>query len=166
LVIPASAPLITGKRAVVYVAVPDREGVFEGREIVLGPKAKDHYVVLGGLKEGEQVVVKGNFKIDSAIQILARSSVMSIPGGHSATGHHYHGGSEVMDEDYQMDRMKSRMPAQTEPEQGEPPMPPEVTHHEKTDRPDAEKSLRPTINRRRPGMYGDSTRALQLAPCR
>ena len=32
-----------------------------------------------GLAEGEQVVVRGNFKIDSALQLLARPSMMS-PG--------------------------------------------------------------------------------------
>jgi Cu(I)/Ag(I) efflux system membrane fusion protein len=38
LVIPATAPLITGKRAVVYVRRPDVEKpTFEGREVVLGP---------------------------------------------------------------------------------------------------------------------------------
>ena len=98
LVIPASAPLITGKRAVVYVAIPGEEGVFEGREVVLGPKAKDYYVVLEGLEKGEKVVVNGNFKIDSQIQILANSSMMSIEGGHAADAHHHHGGSEVMKE--------------------------------------------------------------------
>jgi Cu(I)/Ag(I) efflux system membrane fusion protein len=97
LVIPATAPLITGKRAVVYVAVPGEEGVFEGREIVLGPKARDHYVVLEGLDEGENVVVNGNFKIDSQIQILAKSSMMSIKGGHAADAHHYQGGSQTVE---------------------------------------------------------------------
>ena len=53
LVIPASAPLITGKRAVVYVAHPEKEGIFEGREITLGPRAGDYYIVNDGLKEGE-----------------------------------------------------------------------------------------------------------------
>jgi Cu(I)/Ag(I) efflux system membrane fusion protein len=100
LVIPASAPLITGKRAVVYVAVPGEEGVFEGREIVLGPKARDHYVVLEGLDEGEYVVVNGNFKIDSQIQILAKSSMMSIKGGHAADAHHYHRGSQTMEKEH------------------------------------------------------------------
>jgi len=166
LVIPVSAPLITGKWAVVYVSVPDREGVFEGREIVLGPKAKEYYVVLGGLKEGEEVVVNGNFKIDSAIQILARSSMMSIPGGHSAVEHHTHGGSEVMEEDYQSDRMKSRLPGQEEPEHAAPPITPQVTPPEKIEGPAAERSPRPTINRRRPGLYGDSTRAVPLTPGR
>lgn len=77
LVIPASAPLITGKRAVVYVSVPDRKGVYEGREISLGPRAGDYYIVKAGLKEGENVVVRGNFKIDSALQILAKPSMMA-----------------------------------------------------------------------------------------
>ena len=81
LVVPASAPLITGKRAVVYVKVPDKDGAFEGREIVLGPRAGDYYIVQEGLQEGELVVVNGNFKIDSALQILAKPSMMSPEGG-------------------------------------------------------------------------------------
>lgn len=82
LVIPAAAPLITGKRAVVYIAVPEEKGTFEGREIVLGPKARDYYIVREGLKEGDMVVVNGNFKIDSAVQILAKPSMMNT---HSRT---------------------------------------------------------------------------------
>ncbi len=78
LVIPASAPLITGERAVVYVADPDADQpTYEGREIVLGPRAGDHYLVESGLREGEQVVTRGNFKIDSALQIQAKASMMS-----------------------------------------------------------------------------------------
>ncbi len=97
LVIPATAPLITGKRAVVYVAVPGAKGVFEGREIVLGPRARDYYVVLEGLTEGEQVVVNGNFKIDSQVQILAKSSMMSVKGDQAADAHLYHRGSQTME---------------------------------------------------------------------
>ncbi len=81
LVIPASAPLITGKRAVVYIAVPGKEGVYEGREIVLGPKVGDFYVVKYGLTDGEQVVTNGNFKIDSALQIIAKPSMMNPESG-------------------------------------------------------------------------------------
>jgi Cu(I)/Ag(I) efflux system membrane fusion protein len=91
LVIPASAPLITGKRAVVYVEVDAQTGLYEGREVELGPRAGDHYVVLDGLAEGERVVVRGNFKIDSAMQILAKPSMMS-PGGGEAPSVHHHGG--------------------------------------------------------------------------
>jgi len=79
LVIPASAPLITGKRAVVYVEDPLAPGTYQGREIELGPRAGDDYIVRAGLREGERVVVRGNFKIDSAIQIQAGRSMMS-PG--------------------------------------------------------------------------------------
>jgi len=93
LVIPASAPLITGKRAVVYVRIPDSEKpAFEGREVVLGPRAGDFYIVMSGLAEGELVVTKGNFKIDSALQIQAKPSMMNPAGGGPAPGHH-HGGS-------------------------------------------------------------------------
>ena len=73
LVIPASAPLITGKRAVVYVQVPDAEKpTFEGREITLGARAGDYYLVKEGLTEGEMVVTNGSFKIDSDLQIQAK----------------------------------------------------------------------------------------------
>ena len=88
LVIPVSAPLITGKRAVVYLALPDRDGVYTGREIVLGPRAGDFFIVKEGLSEGDLVVTNGNFKIDSALQIMARPSMMNptmkaaAPGGH------------------------------------------------------------------------------------
>jgi Cu(I)/Ag(I) efflux system membrane fusion protein len=90
LVIPATAPLITGKRAVVYVE--SREGdrtTYEGREIRLGPKAGDLYIVRDGLAEGERVVVEGNFKIDSALQIQARPSMMSPEGGVPAPVHEH-----------------------------------------------------------------------------
>ena len=88
LVIPASAPLITGARAVVYVKVPQKEKpTFEGREIVLGPRTGDYYIVKSGLAEGEVVVTKGNFKIDAELQIQARPSMMSVKGGEPVAGY-------------------------------------------------------------------------------
>lgn len=81
LVIPASAALVTGTRAVVYVEVPDTEKpTYEGREIVLGPRAGDYYIVRSGLSQGQRVVTKGNFKIDSALQIQAKPSMMTPEG--------------------------------------------------------------------------------------
>ena len=78
LVIPATAALVTGTRAIVYVEVPDvNKPTYEGREIVLGPRAGNLYIVRSGLKEGERVVTRGNFKIDSALQIQAKPSMMS-----------------------------------------------------------------------------------------
>ena len=95
LVIPATAPLITGKRAVVYVEVPEMERpTYEGRIVQLGPRAGDYYVVKSGLRQGERVVVKGNFKIDSALQIEAKPSMMSPQGGGPAPGHQ-HGGTQT-----------------------------------------------------------------------
>ncbi|MGY8717850.1 MAG: efflux RND transporter periplasmic adaptor subunit, partial [Verrucomicrobiia bacterium] len=86
------AVLRTGRRAVVYVALPDRDRpTFEGREIVLGPKAGQVYIVRSGLTEGERVVTHGAFKIDSALQILAKPSMMNPEGGGPVPGHN-HGG--------------------------------------------------------------------------
>lgn len=91
LLVPAAAVLLTGKRAVVYVAEAGREGIFEGREIVLGPRAGDYYLVREGLRDGDEVVVNGAFKIDSALQIRARPSMMDPQDGGSAFGHEGHG---------------------------------------------------------------------------
>lgn len=92
LVIPVSAALITGTRAIVYVQVPTaEEPTYEGREIVLGPRAGDYYLVRSGLREGELVVTNGNFKLDSALQISAKPSMMTPEGG-GGGGHHHGGG--------------------------------------------------------------------------
>jgi Cu(I)/Ag(I) efflux system membrane fusion protein len=87
LLVPASAVLITGRRGVVYVSLPETEmPTFQGREIELGPRAGEHYLVASGLEEGERVVTHGAFKIDSALQIQAQPSMMNPadatpPGG-------------------------------------------------------------------------------------
>jgi len=89
LVIPATAPLLTGKRAVVYVELPDRDTpTYEGREVVLGARAGEFYIVHEGLAEGERVVVNGNFKIDSALEILGQPSMMNPEGGQPAGTDH------------------------------------------------------------------------------
>jgi membrane fusion protein, copper/silver efflux system len=94
--IPASAPLITGRRALVYVQVPNAERpTFEPRNVVLGPRAGDWYPVQEGLEEGELVVARGAFKIDSELQIRGRPSMMQPEGGrppvHDHGGHGEHG---------------------------------------------------------------------------
>ena len=98
LVIPVTAALVTGTRAIVYVQAPDAEKpTYEGREIALGPRADDYYLVRRGLKEGELVVVKGNFKIDSSLQILAKPSMMT-PEGAGGGSMHEHGPKTGQDE--------------------------------------------------------------------
>jgi Cu(I)/Ag(I) efflux system membrane fusion protein len=95
LVIPVSAALLTGTRAIVYVQVPDADvPTYEGREIVLGPRAGDYYLVKTGLEEGELVVTNGNFKLDSALQISAKPSMMTPDGG-GGGGAHNHGGDAM-----------------------------------------------------------------------
>ncbi|MBN1511436.1 MAG: efflux RND transporter periplasmic adaptor subunit, partial [Phycisphaerae bacterium] len=77
LLVPASAVLLTGSRAVVYVAVAGRDRpTYAGREILVGPRAGDWYIALKGLKEGEEVVVNGSFMLDAELQIRAQPSMM------------------------------------------------------------------------------------------
>ncbi len=90
LVVPDTAPLITGRRAVVYVKKPGAESpTFEGREVELGPRAGGYYLVASGLQEGELVVTNGNFKIDSALQIQARPSMMNPQVGAMPPSHQH-----------------------------------------------------------------------------
>jgi Cu(I)/Ag(I) efflux system membrane fusion protein len=67
LVLPRSAVLDTGTRKLVYIS--NGGGVFEAREIQAGAPAEDFYPVLAGVKAGEQVVVHGNFLIDSQTRL-------------------------------------------------------------------------------------------------
>jgi len=78
LVVPETAVLFTGKRSLVYVEVPNqKQPTYEQRDVVLGPRAGNKYVISDGLREGERVVVKGNFEIDSSVQISGQPSMMS-----------------------------------------------------------------------------------------
>jgi len=78
LVIPRSAVLWTGKRSIVYVKQPDGDGInFNMREIDLGPMLGNSYVVLGGLKEGEEIVTDGTFSVDAAAQLAGKPSMMN-----------------------------------------------------------------------------------------
>jgi Cu(I)/Ag(I) efflux system membrane fusion protein len=96
LVIPVTAALVTGTRAIVYVKVPETEKpTFEGREIALGPRAGDYYLVRSGLGEGELVVVNGNFKIDAELQIRAKPSMMSPGPTDAHKGHEHIGKTEA-----------------------------------------------------------------------
>ncbi|MDQ8209433.1 efflux RND transporter periplasmic adaptor subunit [Coraliomargarita sp. SDUM461003] len=96
IIVPSSAVLRTGKRAVVYVEKPNAERpTYEGREVVLGPRAGDYFLVAAGLDAGERVVTNGAFKIDSALQIQAKPSMMNPQGGGPTAGHN-HGGEAAV----------------------------------------------------------------------
>ena len=107
LVIPRSGVLFTGTRSVVYVEVPDAEKpTYEGRAVVLGPRAGEFYIVRDGLNRNDSVVVNGAFRIDSAMQIAAKPSMMTPDGGGGGNPHAGHGG---MARDA-MPQMPSRVP--------------------------------------------------------
>lgn len=61
--IPETAVIDTGARKIVYVET--EAGVFEGREVVLGPVSAGRYPVLDGLNAGEAVADQGSFLIDA-----------------------------------------------------------------------------------------------------
>lgn len=84
LIIPSSAPLLTGKRAIVYLRLPGTERpTFEARAVELGNRLGDVYLVESGLQEGDLIVTNGQFKIDSELQIRGRPSMMASGGGES-----------------------------------------------------------------------------------
>lgn len=89
LLVPASAVLRTGLRAIVYVRLPEGDSpTFEGREIVLGPRVGDRFIVAEGLAEGEMVVTQGAFKLDSELQLKAKPSMMNPAAGLSEVPAH------------------------------------------------------------------------------
>lgn len=79
LVLPRSAVLFTGRRSVVYVAVPEQPGAYALREVRLGTRAGPVYTVLSGISEGEQVVTHGAFTLDADLQLRGGASMMTRP---------------------------------------------------------------------------------------
>ncbi|MCP4504182.1 MAG: efflux RND transporter periplasmic adaptor subunit [Deltaproteobacteria bacterium] len=78
LVVPASAPLFTGRRALVYLETKRGEHwSYEPRTVRLGPRAGDCYPIVSGLNEGDVVVSRGAFAIDADLQIRGGPSMMS-----------------------------------------------------------------------------------------
>jgi membrane fusion protein, copper/silver efflux system len=80
IVIPRSALLWSGKRSLVYVKLPGTEyPAFEMRELVLGPRLGDMYLVENGLDAGEEIVTNGVFAVDASAQLSGNFSMMSRP---------------------------------------------------------------------------------------
>lgn len=87
IIIPQSAVLWTGPRSVVYVKVPDtKEPEFRRREIDLGPALNNAYVVLSGLKDGEEIVTNGAFAVDASAQLTGKPSMMNPEGNQMSSG--------------------------------------------------------------------------------
>jgi RND family efflux transporter MFP subunit len=85
LVIPASAILQSGTRQIAFVDHGD--GYLEPREVQLGARAGDDFIVLKGVKEGEKIITSANFLIDSESQLQAAlgSFVPPPPGAGGAS---------------------------------------------------------------------------------
>jgi len=84
LVIPATGVLQSGAREIAFVMRSD--GYIEPREVQLGARVADDFIVLKGLKTGEQIVTSANFLIDSESQLQAAlgSFVPPPPGAGAA----------------------------------------------------------------------------------
>lgn len=79
-VVPRTAVLWTGKRSLVYVRHPDYERpVFGWRQVTLGPRVQDGWIVLEGLEAGEEVAVAGVMALDAAAQLSGKYSMMRLP---------------------------------------------------------------------------------------
>lgn len=91
LVIPATAPLFTGRRSVVYVELPNTEApTYEARVVNLGTRMGELYPVLSGISEGERVVIHGAFAIDADLQIQGGSSMMATDEPQAPVQGHRH----------------------------------------------------------------------------
>jgi RND family efflux transporter MFP subunit len=85
LVVPATGVLQSGTREIAFVQRGD--GYIEPREVQLGSRVGDDFIVLKGLKAGEQIVTSANFLIDSESQLQAApgSFVPPPPGAGPAS---------------------------------------------------------------------------------
>jgi len=75
--VPESAIIDNGTRRVAIVA--RGEGMFEPRDVALGQRGGGHVEIREGLTEGESVVVRGNFLIDSESNLRAALATLTAP---------------------------------------------------------------------------------------
>ncbi len=85
LVIPATGVLQSGTRQIVFVS--RGHGYIEPREVQLSSRAGDDFIVLKGVKAGEEIVTSANFLIDSESQLQAAlGTFVPPPPGAGAAG--------------------------------------------------------------------------------
>lgn len=78
LVVPDAAVIDSGTRRVAFVV--RGEGLFEPRDVTLGRRGDGFVEILGGLAEGERIVVAGNFLIDAESNLRAAIGGLTAPG--------------------------------------------------------------------------------------
>lgn len=78
--VPRTSVLWSGKRSVVYVKVTNAEMPgFEMREVTLGNRMGENYLIESGLQAGEEIATNGVFAIDAAAQLSGNYSMMNRP---------------------------------------------------------------------------------------
>jgi hypothetical protein len=77
LVVPASAVFQTGLKQIVFVN--KGEGRIEPKDVVVGPRIGDDFVILKGLEPHQAIVTSANFLIDSESQLQAASGSYTPP---------------------------------------------------------------------------------------
>jgi hypothetical protein len=90
--VPESAVVDTGMKKVVYVE--SGPGMFDGVEVVVGPRCGDYYPVLRGVEAGQRVATAGAFLLDAETRLnpgvaagyfgAARGAAGSPPAGAAA----------------------------------------------------------------------------------
>jgi membrane fusion protein, copper/silver efflux system len=102
LVVPEEAVLDSGTRQVVYVV--RGEGMFEPRQVTLGPKVGGYYEIIEGLALGERIATSGTFLLDSESKLMASSNMMGALGMGGIKMEKAHMGKMDMDMDMGKDK--------------------------------------------------------------
>jgi len=92
--VPVSSVISTGTENLVFV--DKGEGHMDIRKVAVGQKADGYYEVLKGLSEGEMVVTRANFLIDSESRIQAAVATWGEdnPGDQNMGEHEGHDSNE------------------------------------------------------------------------
>ncbi len=86
--VPAEAVITTGKRDTVVMALG--EGRFQPVDVVTGMRTDDKVEILSGIKAGDEVVVSGQFLIDSESSLQASFLRMDDTGSAGSASHGSH----------------------------------------------------------------------------
>ncbi|MCB9850638.1 MAG: efflux RND transporter periplasmic adaptor subunit [Phycisphaerales bacterium] len=117
LAVPRGAVMQTGERALVYIETAP--ATYRGVEVTIGPLAQDDagnefYPVLSGLTGGERVVTRGNFAIDSQMQLAGKPSLFAARGlggaSHNMHGNHSDHGDHTEHDDHEMSMKQTTCP--------------------------------------------------------
>lgn len=83
--IPDDAVIDTGLRKIVFIK--SGESKFEPREVKIGPRVENQFVILSGLKVGDEIVTSAHFFIDTESKLRAAATKGSSSSGSKHGGH-------------------------------------------------------------------------------